>query len=112
MASESGSRAEEHEKAHRRNVSRAALWSYAATGAAIALWITLVVVNRTTSGEVRPDGLQAELLAVVMPLWTALGALAVVLAVIALVRSRARGHAFIALALAVFVVAVPILEQL
>lgn len=112
MTTDPGAPPDGRGNARRRSVSRAVLWSYAATGISIALWITLVVVNRATSGEVRPGGLQGDLLAVVLPLWTALGALAFMLALIGLVRSRAKGHASIALIGALFVGAVPILEQL
>ncbi|WP_454301512.1 hypothetical protein [Salana multivorans] len=112
MTSEVGSGRDGRGDARRRNVSRAALLSYAATAVSFALWVTLVVVNRVTGGEVNPKGLRADLLEVVLPLWTVLGVIAVLLALIALVRSRAKGNAICALACAVVVAAVPIIEQL
>ena len=112
MTMDRGAMPDGREDARPRSVSRAVPWSYVATAASVVLWITLVVVNRRTNGEVHPSGSQADLHTVVLPLWTALGVLAVLLALIGLVRSRAKGHAVVPLVLAVFVGAVPIVEQL
>lgn len=61
MAVEPDSPSDVREVTRRRRVSRTVAWSYAATAVAIGLWITLVVVNRSTGGEVRPGGSQAGL---------------------------------------------------